>query len=881
MNPNDPNDYRVPVLRLGDFFEDENKKPAEYGDSSVTGFDWSTAPVTANTNATSTNTATTGDITTGAMHDSEQSPQVGDVPAVIKQHAVLSHENTGVSKAVTEDTRLPPQETDLAAPRVAPCVPKSQTMVPKRDTSLSPLTQYIIPRNSTPSPQTPPQIDTAATNEHGGSGLPATPHSPHTSVQSSSPSSTPVKHRPTDIVDTAVPDEPLPIHVAPKPSESAPDIVPRSALPTIPAVAHTTPDLSPANSAAGPNILTQPKSQSEPLRTDAGTALFSSTTPQNTKIWPEPHTPLVTASHILNPHSVTTKLADDVWTALEQKMSPGLPRRPAATPIQPIIQTSHTDDAALSEDTQRDFLSEPVRTSSSFDINESLLEVPDDIPSQNAPTSTPPPPVEPAPTVVHAPQTATIDSQIEPLDIWATPATSLQEIVERHAPSRHEEASFVEKTNEVEIAPTYTPSPETPIVPTPPVPIVERPAPANDLAQLRARVSQLHTAHAPVTPSSEQEAPTAPRDRRSELARTDVQALQRGIALLGSMPDEESDTTTTQKDDTTVRGIRTIQSDIQASTALEMPSAPMPRPELPATSATPAMTAPSLMRTFKQDVEQAVNQRGPSLVQMVAAQENARGTNDIHARNSVSRISPGMFVLLGTAVILILSSIGVGAWLYFSQAKSDTATTRSVIESDSVMSINITGKTRSEIMRDLAQARSTLKRSKGEIVRFIPVEEKMDTASDSKVQNQLSAEAFLARINSQAHGTLTGNIERDFTLGVLVQNENIPFIIFLSKSSQLTNDGMLDWEPDMEDDLSPFFMLGSTDDREDAKKAGIVPFEDATVANMRVRIRKNETGATVLAWAVSDQYIIITQNETALAALLERVRVGSITQTRQ
>ncbi len=865
MNPNDPNDYRVPVLRLGDFFEDEKQKPAEYGDSSVTGFDWSTAPITTNTNATSTNTATTADIPTETTPDSEQSPKVDSVSAVTNQQVVPSHENAGMAKTATEDAHLPPQETILVTPRATPHMPKSQVIVPKQDTPLSPLTQDTVPRNNTLSPQTPLQIDTIATNGHGESTLPTIQNSPHTSVQPSSPFFTPTKRVPADPVDTAVPDEPQPIRTTvPKQSDNTGDIFPKNTPSAIPTATHIEPNLSSVNSAPGLTTHTQSKPRNEPLPTYASTVSPASITPGDKTVMLEPRTPVATPPHNLTPQAIPAKPTDDVWATLEQKVSPGLSRRPAIAPTQHVARVSPTHDTTPSDTIKHETLTEYNPISPTLDVSKKA-------PPQNPPTSLQS--AEPAPALPHAPPSSPSHSQVDPLDIWATPATSLQEIVKKHAPSRNEQTSFVEKSHEVTITPTQTPLPqsEAPIVSTPRVPIVERAAPANDLAQLRARVSQLHTTHS--TPSK-QEPSSTPLNRRSELARTDVQALQRGIAMLGSMPDEESETATTQNDDTNIQSIRTIQSDIQAQVTLETPSAPMPHPELPTAS---AAVAPSLMRTFKQDVEQAVNQRGPSLVQMVAAQENARGTNDIHARNSVSRISPGMFVLLGTAVILILSSIGVGAWLYFSQTKNDTATAKLVIESDSVMSINITGKTRSEIMRDLAQARSTLERSKGEVVRFIPVEEKMDTVSGSKIQDQLSAEVFLARINSQAHGTLTENIERDFTLGVLVQNENIPFIIFLSRLDQLANNNMLDWEPDMEDDLSPFFMLGSTDDREDAKGAGIVPFEDATVANMRVRIRKNETGTTVLTWALSGRYIIITQNEAALAALLERVRIGSVT----
>lgn len=797
MSSNDPSDYRVPVLRLSDFFEEEGKKKDEsvYGDSAVTGFDWSTGPAVTSANPIRRSEGDSSVLHTDTEDELPEHPASFATPSTSRDPIEPGRYPTTDQENPRKDTFREPDDAGLRS-HVVHVAPRAEEAVrPTPTPEASERHAQTLEHNTT---------STAPSSQLRTRSIEITPADSTEQASPTSPRTTDLTARPDVLTDELS-------EVQKKHLTREKPINPRSNDPLI---------------EPGP----------------AGVGFDSQTDRPTPLVAPNPEKPFS-----------ASKPVADVWGTLEKKMYPGLTRdhvQPAArdtgqaTPAMradasPFTSKGPMDDHGAGEEVVRGEAMPPANTRSV-----------DALPRTSMPVVT----------------------QDTP-DIWDTPHTALHDIVLRHAPSKTGSMQDVDGTMPGVSVNTSSIQDDTshsdPTIPSP----AEMQWSANESTEYEMYPTR------PPAQTTQQLIPTTT-TRKGEMAQTDVQSLQHYLGMLDTVPDvEESESPTVTLP---VKQIRTLQSDIRDGTAFTQNTPPEnrtrgepsshPREEERAN----VDDLPPQMRTFKRDVEREIQQRGPSILQTVTMQEDAREVSDLHIPGVSKRISPGMFILLGTAIILVLSSVGIGTWLYFSNSdKDDTETSISITENESTVPYNIEQKTRSQLMRDLVQIRDSLKRDRGVVVRIVLFTETTVAEGQRASQIPINSNTFFDRIDSQTPDELTRNVADEFVLGLITVEKSTPFLLLLSSAEDKTLEGMREWESSMQRDLSPLFSLTPSEHTGETPDTRTLGFEDAIVANNKVRIKK-DADRTILAWMQSGGYIIVTENEEALATLWERVRVGSL-----
>lgn len=272
------------------------------------------------------------------------------------------------------------------------------------------------------------------------------------------------------------------------------------------------------------------------------------------------------------------------------------------------------------------------------------------------------------------------------------------------------------------------------------------------------------------------------------------------------------------------------------------------------------------IRTYKGDVEQAVQENKTTVAQVVAAQESGRRNTDNQTTfsESGSSIAKKLIVAIISLFFIAAGSAG-GYYLYLQSplAKITTSTTPvsatfpSII--DNVFQKQITISKPSEIIPKMGEELLITGGSLTELV--------MVTTGTGGLKTKIPVESILPFIARRAPQTLTRSITGNYMIGVYRGYTTAPFVILKNNFFQNALSGMFVWESKMPDDIKALFQSASTTE--------LVLFDpehkftDGLVDNHDVRILPDEEGRQRLLYAFSDnETIIITTTQEALGHLL-------------
>ena len=277
----------------------------------------------------------------------------------------------------------------------------------------------------------------------------------------------------------------------------------------------------------------------------------------------------------------------------------------------------------------------------------------------------------------------------------------------------------------------------------------------------------------------------------------------------------------------------------------------------------------SPLRTYKDDIVRAIRRQKESYVSVLAAESKMRaqrtGTQLVQKQYSQTArqlITISLLLLaVGGASVLIfyLASLGDG--------KPALAEIPSLIFTEEQREIDITGKGRTGIMRDLIDEGKVVDGVLGSLSQFYLTEFTV------RGKRFTSAGNFLRLLEVRAPSSFLRALEHEMTIGVHVVNGNQPFFIFKVNSFDNAFAGMLLWEDDIDQDLSPLFgrVLGSPD-------SGIVnifvgsAFEDKIIKNRDARVLRGENGDIVFLYSFPDkETLIITTNELTFNEISDRL----------
>ncbi len=324
------------------------------------------------------------------------------------------------------------------------------------------------------------------------------------------------------------------------------------------------------------------------------------------------------------------------------------------------------------------------------------------------------------------------------------------------------------------------------------------------------------------------------------------------------------------------------------------------------TSPPPKTSGLPLLRTFKQDVEQAVNKDKTSVVGILTAEQNRLSQNASQAPVAKIRtVKKPManslaYTFAAASILLIVSAIGVGGFLLYSYLTSDMA-----IQSGSITSTNksasytITDKSRDEVLQELTRISKTIQISLGSLVEIELLDRgiKAIEGSENVLTTKASARTVVSLIAPNAPESLIRALVDPLLLGVYeMPDGNKPFLILKVDHKDVGFRGMFDWEEKMNADLEPLFGPLFEKKIEEIKNEVVVienastssstemvvpkktiryekiQFEDSFIANKEVRGLKDDSGTFILLWTMPDEKtILIAKDEVTMRVILEKI----------
>lgn len=275
------------------------------------------------------------------------------------------------------------------------------------------------------------------------------------------------------------------------------------------------------------------------------------------------------------------------------------------------------------------------------------------------------------------------------------------------------------------------------------------------------------------------------------------------------------------------------------------------------------------LRTYKDDIAQAVKEHNVSLVSAVAAEEKKRRTGPIVVETAKQGVK---LYLLALMSIFFITAGGGALWLAY-ELKIVGGGGVEVIDIPSHLftehqrAIDLPDGNRTTILNILAAEieRSVAPLNAMEQLYFT---EGLATPEGSRAR-LISAEDLLGRLELHAPSSFLRALDDDFTFGIHSFGGLEPFLVLKTSSYDTAFAGMLEWEKNMSNDLAPVFGPALS------TSAGILgagSFEDVVIQSRDARILRRGNGDIALMYAFLDrETIILTTNRNTFMEILTRM----------
>ncbi|MEO8637907.1 MAG: hypothetical protein ABI430_03340 [Candidatus Taylorbacteria bacterium] len=278
----------------------------------------------------------------------------------------------------------------------------------------------------------------------------------------------------------------------------------------------------------------------------------------------------------------------------------------------------------------------------------------------------------------------------------------------------------------------------------------------------------------------------------------------------------------------------------------------------------------SPLRTYTNDVAQAVQSGNTSLIQIAVAEQKEKEQDRIVEKAGKSRTHKNVFLIVAS---LIMLSLGAGILYYgIFLKKPDEPIVSPVkielINSESQKEITFNGD-REKLLLDLEKEMSAVLATSS--VRILKV-------IDSTTAKMIPAPQFLSLIAPNVPSYLARSLNPEFALGIYFNQKSRPFLIFKIDSYENTFGGMLKWEENISGDLGRLFLTLDNQNQSNLEVglAGSV-FKDSVIKNQDIRFMTGKNGDVILLYAfINKDLLIITTDPTVLTELTDRIRRAQI-----
>lgn len=316
---------------------------------------------------------------------------------------------------------------------------------------------------------------------------------------------------------------------------------------------------------------------------------------------------------------------------------------------------------------------------------------------------------------------------------------------------------------------------------------------------------------------------------------------------------------------------------------------PAPAPaSAPATKREPPAVTP--LQTYKGDIEQLVQSKNLSVIDIAAAEAEKRARASraeivaAEAGGGFGSFVRNALMMLG-GLSLIAAAGGLGYIAYYKLTATvpipeEIRTPFIVVDKTTVVAVPQASVDHAHLMPALEQAKQASAVALGLIERLLPVSTFM--AEGEEVRAAIPVALLLPALAPHVPEELVRTLGKEYLLGTHLFDGPQAFLMLETDSYERAFAAMLIWEEAMRDDLAPLF---TRTPRPRIPEEGIAPhatttatstperpaFVDRIVENRDTRVLTNEYGDVLLLWAFLDRStLVITTNEYTFRELVAR-----------
>lgn len=307
------------------------------------------------------------------------------------------------------------------------------------------------------------------------------------------------------------------------------------------------------------------------------------------------------------------------------------------------------------------------------------------------------------------------------------------------------------------------------------------------------------------------------------------------------------------------------------------PAVPIPKA---AESANINNVPKSLVRTYKGDLESAINKNHVTSINIAIAENEKLHSQiqmeqkaDLTAEEQPNKSSTSKIAIF-ISIFLVIAGVA-GVYITYSVKSTEqnqVATVQELpflITTEKKEELNIDNTNKNNVTNILSSKINEAQISPNSLFNVY-----LTTGTSSK--RLVNSGEFISLVRLHIPDQVRRTLLPDFIVGTYNLDRNLPFVIFKTSSYENTYAGMISWERDMEKDFKILFKLPGYD-----YNGGIIAeitatttkqFEDGILTNKDVRRIKDENGNTLLIYGIVDrETIIITTTDNAFKELVNRL----------
>jgi hypothetical protein len=304
----------------------------------------------------------------------------------------------------------------------------------------------------------------------------------------------------------------------------------------------------------------------------------------------------------------------------------------------------------------------------------------------------------------------------------------------------------------------------------------------------------------------------------------------------------------------------------------------MATPAQPRQTAGETNNAKSIIRTYKGDLESAIQANHLSSINIAIAENEKMHSQikpDPALSNNDAEYSKSKILIFISLILILAGGAGLGIVFYL---KSPVQNIINVIQTPELPSL-ITAEVKDEVnVNSIIKDKFIITLSDKLSNTLIPTNNFFNTyvTIGTSTKRLAKSAEFISLLNFKMPDLMKRTLLPDFMVGAYSLTKNIPFVIFKTSSSENTYAGMLTWEKDLGDDFKILFKLPGYEKVVSVKDLVAPPevkkFEDAVITNKDVRLLRGDNKQIVLLYCLIDkETVVITTDTEALKNIITRL----------